>query len=272
MFKKYFDNLRATSRGFTLVELLVVISIIALLLSVLMPVLGKVRAEGRSIMCSNYIRQITLGLRLYSESNNGKLFSQAGAGSMWFDQIASFLGDSKYSSSKKYLQTVKDGPMKILFCPSTKKAALRDARKYRTGTATQTYIEAIQLTEASYGMNLFLTPNYGGYEYYPGSGNQIQRSYYYDNFISLKSGVPAFADAAYVGGWPVSSDLPPSNLQDADRVAPDGMPRFCLDRHRMSINVGFADGHNEKVPLKKLWTLQWHKGFAPNNDIVLPRK
>ncbi|HTV48042.1 MAG TPA: prepilin-type N-terminal cleavage/methylation domain-containing protein [Phycisphaerae bacterium] len=36
-----------------------------------------------------------------------------------------------------------------------------------------------------------------------------------------------------------------------------GMFRICLNRHNMTENVAFADGHAQAVPLGKLWTLQW---------------
>ncbi|HTV47336.1 MAG TPA: prepilin-type N-terminal cleavage/methylation domain-containing protein [Phycisphaerae bacterium] len=41
------------------------------------------------------------------------------------------------------------------------------------------------------------------------------------------------------------------------QVSGNGMFRMCLDRHNMSINVAFADGHASSVPLGELWTLQW---------------
>ena len=46
---------RKNKNGFTLVELLVVISVIALLLAVLMPALNKAREQGRKVQCAAHI-------------------------------------------------------------------------------------------------------------------------------------------------------------------------------------------------------------------------
>ncbi|MEN6384739.1 MAG: type II secretion system protein [Phycisphaerales bacterium] len=60
-------------RGFTLVELLVVISIIALMLAILMPSLQKAREQGRSVVCLGNIRSLSTAWMLYSEDNRGQL-------------------------------------------------------------------------------------------------------------------------------------------------------------------------------------------------------
>ena len=57
--------------GFTLVELLVVISIIALLLAMLMPSLQKARGLAKTVICGSRSRQVSLALMAYAQSYDG---------------------------------------------------------------------------------------------------------------------------------------------------------------------------------------------------------
>lgn len=59
--------------GFTLVELLVVIGIIALLISMLLPALGKVRGQARGVQCQANLRTIGQSMYLYADRNKGAL-------------------------------------------------------------------------------------------------------------------------------------------------------------------------------------------------------
>lgn len=63
--KLRFARRRARAAGFTLVELLVVIAVIALLAALLLPALSRAKRAADSTVCKSNLRQIAIGLRLY---------------------------------------------------------------------------------------------------------------------------------------------------------------------------------------------------------------
>jgi prepilin-type N-terminal cleavage/methylation domain-containing protein len=58
-------------QGFTLIELLVVIAIIALLLSIIMPALGKAKIYAEEIVCKSSPRQYGIATEMYTNENKG---------------------------------------------------------------------------------------------------------------------------------------------------------------------------------------------------------
>jgi len=84
--------------GFTLVELLVVIGIITVLISLLLPALGRARQSAQSIACQSNLRQIGLGLTMYTSANRGYLppsnfvnNPDMGNSTLWHLALRSFL-------------------------------------------------------------------------------------------------------------------------------------------------------------------------------------
>jgi len=73
----------ANTTGFTLVELLVVISIIAILMSILMPALGRAREAGRRIICSSNQKQLTLAWQMYAMDNDDRLCNPDSKSKAW---------------------------------------------------------------------------------------------------------------------------------------------------------------------------------------------
>lgn len=121
-------NIRQTPSGFTLVELLVVIGIIALLISILLPSLVKARQQAQEVQCASNLRQWGMAFQMYVGSNKGVLpedasndgtdSSQTGAigfnpnfpsfggqyedyNSYWFNALPPLLGQQSYYSQQQ---------------------------------------------------------------------------------------------------------------------------------------------------------------------------
>jgi len=107
----------AKVKGFTLVELLVVISIIALLVAILLPALQKARYSAKRLLCFNNVRQQVHAQLMYAVENDGAFPRHDGP-------LAHFVHNTEWSGSDKYqtyIQDAMDGTYihdtKILLCP-----------------------------------------------------------------------------------------------------------------------------------------------------------
>jgi prepilin-type processing-associated H-X9-DG protein len=97
---------RRTVAGFTLVELLVMIGIIALLIAILLPVLSSARRSARDVQCASNIRQLCAALMNYAGEwkglfpPNGDYFDSAGRDvAVWWcdeERIGPFVSGGNY--------------------------------------------------------------------------------------------------------------------------------------------------------------------------------
>jgi prepilin-type N-terminal cleavage/methylation domain-containing protein/prepilin-type processing-associated H-X9-DG protein len=78
---------RRSPYGFSLVELLVVIGIIAMLISILLPALVRARESARMTQCMSNLHQWSVAAQKYADANGGWLPREGDDGDKWFKPV-----------------------------------------------------------------------------------------------------------------------------------------------------------------------------------------
>ena len=149
---------RRTDSGFTLVELLVVIGIIAVLIAILLPMLKKAQAAAQRVTCMSNLRQLTIAHKMYSDDNKNWLMmgwpDANGAPTTWF--VPHFIGANYGGTLNPPLAASQRG--------NTEEAIKRGAIfKYTKVTKLYKCPGDTTARKVSYGVNCYLNgEDFGG--------------------------------------------------------------------------------------------------------------
>lgn len=135
-------------RGFTLIEMLVVLGILALLAAILLPVFLAARERGRATACASNLRQLHLAFSQYAADNNGYLppYITDKNREVMRDDGTSYVipnqSEELVASVKPYIQTAS-----IWFCPDDPFAgedAVVNGREYDNIYTSYYYIAGVR--------------------------------------------------------------------------------------------------------------------------------
>ncbi len=230
-------------RAFTLMELLVVISIIALLVSMLLPAVGMVRAAAYSATCAANQRQLAMCVEAYAADQDGVLpYTQAVISTASGPQNQKWTIHLLLSYARERSDTLGWGT-------ATGEDATRSRGIYRCGASRQK-----SGGMSDFGLNGYCFPDNS-------NGWDLTMAWWTPTLARIgKPGSIYLAADSWVAGTTDKSDsIDPSRVQY---------------RHRGRANVGFFDGHVEALLTTDMppAATRWFKASTPPDKWVVVAK
>jgi prepilin-type N-terminal cleavage/methylation domain-containing protein/prepilin-type processing-associated H-X9-DG protein len=241
--------------GFTLVELLVVISIIAILLAVLMPSLQKARGLARRIVCAGHQRSMFFTLTAYAQTYEA-FFPATGGGARWLNfNTGATLNPVTDTSAYWAIAYVKYGATREMFRCAAKKVNGEPTIKM------DTEIKRKSLDYSDYGLNGFICwktrKNSSGVDVIDMSEGKIRKLtefkrptetiILHDHYEALMDFKPADkGDAYYIPSYLTSDRRNLLQWRYMEEIFDPVRSKGCVNecwRHNHFSNILWLDGH-----------------------------
>jgi prepilin-type N-terminal cleavage/methylation domain-containing protein len=232
-------------KAFTLIELLVVIAIIALLMSILMPALTKVKQQAQAAIDKSNQHQFALIWKYWLDDNDNK-FPPRGGGEVWGQVTMGAWPFVLYD----YMGQI---DMRILMCPTATKPFNEGGRP---PYAAWDHGDDVKIV-SSYTVNYWAGSTAGV------SGRDTEK-FWQTPSAKGASYAPLLMDGNWKDAEPESDDpAPPTPTYwwDANR---NEMRRVCVARHNYEVHASMMDISSQTIRLKRLWKTKWYRGWPLN--------
>ena len=218
-------------RAFTLVELLVVVSIIALLIAMLIPSLSKARKQAKAVTCASNLRGLAVAVHAYANANGGSLVSAGLAHGGSVDEHAAWMNTLQSEYGNKL----------IARCPADKSDYWKEPLP-----AT----DPPQLRRASYATNYYTVKPIGN----RGPWDRL-------SMFRRPGGTIHMVELVEVGQYACSDHVHPETWWSNARVMAE--QEVFIERHLGKANYNFMDAHVESLTFERTYELDPKGGLPP---------